>query len=66
MIILTKKNIYYTIGVIAMVLFTYTITKYNVNNTKIKEENAMATVALPTNNKVIVIDAGHGKPDERC
>ena len=42
-------------------MFLYSITAYNVNNTKNK---TVATVALPVNNKVIVIDAGHGVPDE--
>ena len=27
---------------------------------------AIPTVALPSSNKVVVIDAGHGSPDERC
>lgn len=30
-----------------------------------KDENTVTTVALPVSNKVIVIDAGHGVPDER-
>jgi N-acetylmuramoyl-L-alanine amidase len=42
-------------------MFLYSITAYNVNNTKNK---TVATVALPVKNKVIVIDAGHGVPDE--
>ena len=30
-----------------------------------KTEDTVETVALPVSNKVIVIDAGHGVPDER-
>ena len=66
MIVLTKKKILYTIGIIAMFIFAYMITGYNVSNTNKRDVKAIETVALPVNNKVIVIDAGHGKPDERC
>ena len=32
-----------------------------------KENNkTVETVALPVEDKVIIIDAGHGFPDERC
>ena len=64
MIVLTKKNILYAIGIIAMFIFAYTLTGYNVNNSNKKEVETLQTVALPVNNKVIVIDAGHGVPDE--
>ena len=64
MIILTKKKILYTLGVIMMFMFAYVVTGYNINNTSKKEIEILQTVALPVDNKVIVIDAGHGKPDE--
>ena len=47
-----------------MFIFAYAITGYNVTNNSIKEIETIQTVALPVDNKVIVIDAGHGKPDE--
>lgn len=62
MIVINKKKILFWTGIIATFMFLYSITAYNVNNTKNK---TVATVALPVNNKVIVIDAGHGVPDER-
>lgn len=31
-----------------------------------KDKNVIETVALPVENKVIILDAGHGYPDERC
>ncbi len=50
-----------------MFVFAYIITGYNVNNSE-NESNidvkTVQTVALPVDNKVIVIDAGHGVPDE--
>ena len=64
MIVLTKKKILYALGIIAMFIFAYTITGYNVTNSNKKEVKTIETVALPVNNKVIVIDAGHGVPDE--
>ncbi len=60
MIILSKKKILYTIGIITMFIFTYMITGYNVNISK-KSNNmdveTVQTVALPVDSKVIIIDA---------
>lgn len=57
MIVLSKKRIIATISMVFVALFAFVIQKANVNKT-------IETVALPTTNKVIVIDAGHGVPDE--
>ena len=59
MIILSKKKILYTIGIISMFIFTYMITAYNVGNNKINNLETVQTVALPVDKKVIIIDAGH-------
>ena len=61
MVVINIKKIIFWAGIIATFMFLYSITAYNVNNTKNK---TVATVALPVNNKVIVIDAGQGVPDE--
>ena len=61
MVVINRKKIIFWAGIIVTFMFLYSITAYNVNNTKNK---TVATVALPVNNKVIVIDAGHGVPDE--
>ena len=37
---------------------------YNVKNSQRNEISVVETVALPVTKKVIVLDAGHGKPDE--
>jgi N-acetylmuramoyl-L-alanine amidase len=66
MIILTKKKIIYAIGIIAMFMDAHMVIGYNTNNKYKKEVRTIETVALPVNNKIIVIDAGHGVPDERC
>lgn len=57
MIILNKKRILLIVSVVAISIFVFTI---QIAQTK----DTVQTVALPVSNKVIVIDAGHGKPDE--
>lgn len=67
MIILHRKKILLALGIITMFIFTYIITGYNVNNSKKDNKidlETVQTVALPVNNKVIILDAGHGIPDE--
>ena len=60
MIILTKKKLLYTIGIITIFVFTYIVTAYNVTNSN-KNNNfnieTVQTVALPVDKKVIIIDA---------
>ena len=63
MIILDKKKIVKILSVVMIFIFAYIITGYNVNNTK-NQSKTIETVALPINNKVIVLDAGHGVPVE--
>lgn len=67
MIVVHRKNILLCLGIIMMFAFTYIITGYNVSNSK-NENNidvkTVQTVALPVDNKVVIIDAGHGVPDE--
>lgn len=57
MIILNKKRILLITSILAISIFVFTIQTAKVNQT-------IETVALPVSNKTIVIDAGHGKPDE--
>lgn len=60
MIILERKKILIALGIVTMFIFTYIITGYNVNNSK-KSNNidvkTVQTVALPVDNKVIILDA---------
>ena len=58
MIILSKKRIMIVASIIMVALFVFAI------QTNTKNTNVVQTVALPVSNKVIVLDAGHGKPDE--
>ena len=59
MIILHRKKILLTIGIVTMFILTYMITGYNVSNTKTNniDVETVQTVALPVNNKVIILDA---------
>lgn len=58
MIVLSKKRIMVVASGIMVALFVFAI------QTNTKNANAVQTVALPVSNKIIVLDAGHGKPDE--
>ncbi len=60
MIILDRKKILLTMGIITMFIFTYMITGYNVSNSKkgnAIDVETVQTVALPVDNKVIILDA---------
>ena len=58
MIIISKKRILLLTSILCISLFICNIA---LNKT---EEKTVQTMALPVTNKVIVIDAGHGVPDE--
>ena len=57
MIVLSGKKILFIIGIMIMFVFTYTITAYNVKKSKTLDMETIQTVALPVDNKVIIIDA---------
>lgn len=58
MFILRKKRLIIMAYLIGISLFAclYSITKY--------EQETVSTMALSVSNKVVVLDAGHGLPDE--
>ena len=57
MIVLSGKKILFNIGIIIMFVFTYMITAYNVEKSNALDMETVQTVALPVDNKVIIIDA---------
>ncbi len=59
MIILNRKRLIAMLSMICVAVFVF-------NFQIAKKEETVSTVALPVSNKVVVIDAGHGVPDERC
>lgn len=57
MIVLSKKRILFIMLAIVVAVCIPSIRKNN---------DTIEATALPVSNKVIVLDAGHGFPDERC
>lgn len=57
MLVIKKKNIMITFIFMLMILIAFAI----INQSK---EKTIETISLPVSNKVIVLDAGHGVPDE--
>ena len=60
MIVLNKKRISIILSAIFISLFTFLFVSEK--NTK---DSTIPTVSLPVSGKTIVLDAGHGVPDER-
>ena len=54
MILLPKKRILFIILVVFVSVFTYFLGTEDINKT-------IQTVSLPVTNKVVVLDAGHGR-----
>lgn len=66
MLILTKKRITIILCMVCVSLYAFSFKIAN-NMTDITEaEKTAETVATPVSNKVVIVDAGHGTPDERC
>lgn len=57
MIIINKKQILIAFGIIGVFLFTFAVTTLNVNKSSKNKIQAIETVALPVDSKVIIIDA---------
>lgn len=60
MIVLSRKKILLAISTLSIFIVTVTFMSSMITNPE-----TVSTVNLPVSNKVIVIDAGHGVPDER-
>ena len=65
MMIIDKKRIKIILGCILLAIFTFTfqIAKQKENSNKIQEQTAQTT-STPVSGKTVVLDAGHGVPDE--
>lgn len=64
MLILKKKRIIIMMCMIFISLYAFSFKIANEN--VIGEEKTTATVSTPVSDKVVIVDAGHGTPDERC
>jgi N-acetylmuramoyl-L-alanine amidase len=60
MIVLSKKRLLLITSMVLVSLFVFVFQTVRVDN----NNSTVPTVALPVSNKVIVLDAGHGIPDE--
>lgn len=60
MYIIKRKSICLALMLLLLGTFAFSYEKNKIN----KNETTQSTVAIPTSGKVIVIDAGHGVPDE--
>ena len=58
MLVLSKKRLSLIFGCIFVAVFTFMLSKEN----KIGE--AVQVVSLPVSGKTVIVDAGHGTPDE--
>ena len=64
MLILTKKRITIVLCMLCVSLYAFS---FKISNNMIninKKEKTAETVATPVSNKVVIVDAGHGTPDE--
>ena len=65
MFIIQKKRIQIIILCVLIGIFTFTIENAKDNNQEIeKEKSIIETTATPVSGKTIIVDAGHGSPDE--
>lgn len=58
MIVISKKKILLVSSIILIFIFVFVFQTAKIDN------RTVSTVSLPVSNKIIILDAGHGKPDE--
>lgn len=61
MIVLSKKRISLILICLLLGIFSYSYQFAKINT----KEEIKETTSTPVSNKVVVLDAGHGTPDER-
>lgn len=66
MIVISKKRIQIIRGCLLIGIFTFYFQIAGKGSTHTEQQNTVPTAATPVSGKTIVIDAGHGVPDERC
>ena len=64
MLILSKKRITLMLCMLLFSLYVFSSKVANNLNYEINIEKTTETVATPVSNKIVIIDAGHGSPDE--
>ncbi len=72
MIVINRKRIQIILACLMIGIFAFSFQIASkqeslVKNTNIeKQQTTVQTTATPVSGKTIVVDAGHGVPDERC
>lgn len=70
MIVINKKRIQIIVSCLLIGIFAFSFQIANkkglVKNINDERQNTVPTTATPVSGKTIVVDAGHGVPDERC
>ncbi len=71
MIVINKKRIQIILACLLIGIFAFSFQIANnqnelLENTNMEKQNTIPTTATPVSGKTIVVDAGHGVPDERC
>ena len=64
MLILSKKRITIILCMICLSLYAFSFKIANNMGSADQIEKTVETVATPVSNKVVIVDAGHGTPDE--
>lgn len=62
MSVINKKRITLIATCLILGIFVYSLGVKEINT----NEEIVQTTATPVSGKTVVLDAGHGKPDERC
>lgn len=62
MYIISRKRISFILVCLLLGVFTYSYEKTKINF----DQEVQQVTSTPVSGKVIVVDAGHGVPDERC
>ena len=65
MLMVSKKRIKIIASCILIALFTFSFQIASQNNQRNEAEKTIETTSTPVSGKTVVLDAGHGEPDER-
>ena len=64
MILISKKRIQISMICLIIAVFTFSLQIANNKNTTKEDKNTLQTTSTPVSGKTVILDAGHGKPDE--
>lgn len=64
MLIVSKQRIKIIVSCILIALFTFSFQIASQNNQTNEAEKVIETTSTPVSGKTVVLDAGHGEPDE--